>query len=281
MKVLFCTDGSEESVNSLYNLNKYATDIEIDILFVIDWNFYSSYAEPFNEYYEFEYRKNAEGILNNIESLAGELGLKVNKKLIEYGLVSEKILEQLKMDYYGLVLLGSSGKRGIKNWLGSVSRQITSNASTPSFVSKGSQESKKILFAFQNIDNFFDLIMKSMPLFDLKNSELFVMHVIDVHFRFDFLNQEKLDYILRREYSIYNENIFKIENLLDRNDLKLEKAIVEEGNIAERIIEKAKEENIDLIITGHSLKKTFLSKMLGSVSKRILTNFPFNVVVIP
>lgn len=136
MKVLFCTDGSEISMNAFYNFAELAKEATIDTICVIDWSFLPASMNIEHEEYTKAYENIAESVLNYAQKAIEEKNLTVGEKIQSVGSAAEGILEQLEKEDYDLVLMGSHGKKGIQKWLGSVSRQVISNTLVPIFVSK-------------------------------------------------------------------------------------------------------------------------------------------------
>ena len=153
MKVLFCTDGSKISYYALHNFSKWAKDVIMDTICVIDWSFLPDHVIV-----------EAEGFNNSCANIADDI-LEYTKKEIEAngilcgeifkqcGSAVESIIEQSAKEKYDLILLGSHGKKGIQKWLGSVSREIAYSEGLSTYISKEENSGKKILFATDGSGN--------------------------------------------------------------------------------------------------------------------------------
>jgi nucleotide-binding universal stress UspA family protein len=72
---------------------------------------------------------------------------------------------------------------------------------------------------------------------------------------------------------------YVVEKCSSENEIPLE-MIVEYGEPAEKLIEFAKRENIDVIIIGSSSKGFIQRKLKGSVSHRVASNAPCSVYIV-
>ena len=135
MKILFCTDGSKISFNSLENFSKWHKSATVDIICVIDWSFLPDEVYIEESGFANSCANIACSILENAKQKVIDLGMNLNNTYRVCGSAVDSIEEQLQKEKYDLVLLGSHGKKGIQKWLGSVSREITTNSNISAYIS--------------------------------------------------------------------------------------------------------------------------------------------------
>lgn len=283
MRILFCTDGSEISLASLENAAQFIKEATIDPICVIDWSFLPSAMNMENENYSKAYENIADSILNFAEKMIQEKGFQVGNKIKSFGSAVEGILEQVENVEYDMLLLGSHGKKGIQKWLGSVSRQVVSNITIPVFISKRKTGNKKILLTVDGSENSFNAIRNALKLFDLSGKEI---HIVSVKENPELLpieaslDQNWLDNIEKQQKIHATKAINKAKALLETQEIKTQNETILTGNPAQKIIEFALKEEIDLIIMGARTKDNLSKFLLGSVSKRVLENTNSTVLII-
>lgn len=284
MNILFCTDGSEISLNSLLNaaelIKKNAT---VDSICVIDWSFLPSSMNIESESYSKVYESIADNILESTEKKIKELGLTQGEKIKSFGSPVEGVLEQLDKKVYHLIILGSHGKKGLQKWLGSVSRQIISNAQVPVFVSKQRTKNKKILFTVDGSEPSFNAVKHAIDLIDLSEKEI---SIISVKENPELLPMEAsmdrnwLESIEKQQKIHAAKAINKAKMLIDELKFPIQNEIILTGNPAQKIIEFSETEKTDLIIMGARTKVNLSKLLLGSVSKRVLENTEADVLIV-
>ena len=107
MKVLFCTDGSKISFNALRNFSGWNKDALIDVICVIDWSFLPDEVSIEDEGFSNSCANVADTILEHAKKEIEINNLNFGRCIKYCGSAVESILEQLKNNYYDLVLLGS------------------------------------------------------------------------------------------------------------------------------------------------------------------------------
>lgn len=283
MKVLFCTDGSSISYQSILNFAHWVSNCIVDIICVVDFSFIPDAVSIEDSEFGVQCANSADSILDYSEKLLINNNITVGNKIKMCGSTVDSILDVLNSNNYDLVILGSHGKKGIQKWLGSVSQEVASLTKISTFISKNNNNCKKILFTLDSLDNMTKVIDKSINWLNLEDKEIYLANVYEMP---DYLflegnmdtnwmleiqkKQEKAAHILLNKY----EKIFK-----DNNLNVLAKSILS-GIPAQEIIKYASKENIDLIISGTRDRKMFTRFLLGSVSKRVLENVKSDVLII-
>ncbi len=282
MNILFCTDGSEISFNSIKNLSAYTKHANVDIICVIDWNFLPISMNIDTSNYSQIYENIAESVLIFAEKKVQELNFTVTNKIKSLGAASDMILEQISSSDYDLVVFGSNGKKGIEKWLGSVSRQIIANSPTACFVSKKETSSKKILITTDGSHTSLHAAKIFLDHFDTTGKEIYILTVIEKN---DFLpydislDKNWLDSIEKAQKIHAIKSLNKLKNLFD-DKIKINQEVILTGNPAYEIINFCKSENIDLIVLGAQSKNNLSKLLIGSVSKRVIENVTCDVLVV-
>lgn len=283
MKILFSTDGSEISLFSLENVSKYVKEATVDTICVIDWSFLPETMNIEATNYSKAYESIADSILVFAQNAIIEKGFEVGNKIKTVGSAVEGVLEQIEAEKYDLVLLGSHGKKGLQKWLGSVSRQVVSNTDAPVFISKKQTAGKKVLLTVDGSDYSYNAIKRAVDIFDFSEKEI---HIVSVKENPELLPLEAtldknwLDDIEKQQKIHAIKAINHAKSLLEKFDLKVQSEIILTGNPAQKIIEFANSNDVDLIVMGARSKKDLSSFLLGSVSKRVLENVHSDVLIL-
>jgi len=283
MRILFSTDGSEISLFSLENASKYIRDAVVDTICVIDWSFLPDTMNIDVESYSKAYENIADSVLIFAQNAIKEKGFESGSQIKTVGSAVEGILEQISEEDYDLILLGSHGKKGIQKWLGSVSRQVVSNTNAPVFISKKQNQGKKILLTVDGSDYSYNAVRQVVEQFDLSGKDIHIVSVkenpellpleatLDVNWLENIEKQQKIHAI---------KAINSAKSLLEKHGLQVHGEAILTGNPAQKIIDFAKSNDIDLIVMGARSRKDLSSFLLGSVSKRVLENVHSDVLII-
>lgn len=286
MRILFCTDGSEISLNAFHNATQYfahGKEIIIDAVCIIDWSFLPTSMNMETEGYSKAYENIADSVLNFSENLIQEKGFTLGNKIKDFGSAVEGILEQMEKEEYDLIILGSHGKKGLQKWLGSVSRQVISNSQVPVFVSKKRTKNNKILLTVDGTEPSLNAIKHAIQLFDLKDKEISIISVKENPELLPMeatLDRNWLDSIEKQQKIHATKAINKAKAILESADIKVQNEIILTGNPAQMLIDFSEKEKTDLIIMGARTKTDLSKLLLGSVSKRVLENAVSDVLVI-
>lgn|SRR5574344_467435 len=283
MRVLFCTDGSDISINTLNNASEFLKEAIVDIICVIDWSFLPSSMNIEHIEYSKAYENIAESVLTYAQKAIKENGLQVGDKIKMFGSPSEGILDQLKKEDYDMVLMGSYGKKGLQKWLGSVSRQVISATLVPAFVSKKKTLGKRVLLTTDGSEISIKAIKHALDLISLENKEIYIISIKENP---EFYPMEVstdhnwYDAIEKQQRIHATKAVNKIKSLVEEIGLKAQNEVILTGNPAQKIIDYSNQEEIDLIIMGARTKTDLSKLLLGSVSKRVLENVRSDVLII-
>ena len=283
MKILFCSDGSECSLNSFKNATKFIKEAVVDIICVIDWSFLPDTLNMEKETFSLVYDDIADSVLNYSSKLVKEHNFKVRNKIKSFGSPPDEILETLESSEYDLVILGSHGKKGFQKWIGSVSRQVISKTTVPCLTSKNLMEGNKILVATDGSECSTSYIKKFIEITELKDKEIILLTVKEApeYYPIDVSMDKNWYEAIETEQKAYaTRTLNNAKILFDEMGIEINDEVILTGNTAQEIIEYVKKENIDLVLLG-SRKRNDLSKiLLGSVSKRVVENVDCSTLII-
>ncbi|MBP7212020.1 universal stress protein [bacterium] len=283
MKILFCTDGSDISLVSLENLTHFVSKAVVDVICVIDWSFLPQSMSIEQENYSKTYETLADSVLDYAVGVIKKQNFEIGKLIKTVGSPVEGILEQVSKAKYDMVVMGSHGKKGLQKWLGSVSRQVVSNVMLPTFISKKKIANNKVLFTVDGSEHAFYSVKKALKLLDLNEKNISIISVTE---RPEFLTFEAsmdknwLDNIDKQQKIHATKAINKSKSILYNGGINVDCDAILTGNIAQKIIDYAKNEEISLIVMGARSKKDLSSILLSSVSKRVLENTTSSVLII-
>ena len=233
--------------------------------------------------YQDTYEQIADKILNFAQENIAATGNLVDKKIKAFGNIAEEILKQTKKEDYELLILGSHGKKGIKSWLGSVSREVINTTKKNIFISKNRTENKNILFTTDGSEYSLIVIKKALDLLDMTDCSIFTIHVekdinnvpVELKNNPQWINQIKEQQEQERN-KISKElcKVFKEKNLLISREINLI------GDPAEKILELNSQMNFDLIVMGSHSKNIIQRFILGSTSMRVLERAKNSVMIL-
>lgn len=283
MKVLFCTDGSKISYNALHNFSKWAKNVIMDTICVIDWSFL-----PDNVIVE------ADGFNNTCANIADDIltftkkeieanGILCGETIKQCGSAVESIIEQSTKEKYDLILMGSHGKKGIQKWLGSVSREIAYSEGLSTYISKKENSGRKILFATDGTDSANLAITRALADLNLEDKEIYLCTVNETADMLFLNGTLDSNWILAIEEQQQKFSQKTLQNLIERfkhKGLFVSEGVVLSGNPAQKILDYAAAKEADLIVTGSRGKTKMQDFLLGSVSKKILENSQSDVLIV-
>lgn len=283
MKILFCTDGSNISFNAMKNFSHWAKCGIVDIVCVIDWSFLPDSAAIEDSNFVMQCTNTADEILDNAERLLKSHEIVAGEKLKLCGTVIDGILEICDKKDYDYIVLGSHGKKGIQKWLGSVSQEIASAVKIPVYISKLSNECKKVLITIDGTEKSKLCVEKLLNTMNLQDKNL---HLLTVYEMPDFLflkgnvDSNWLLEIQNKQEVAAMLTLNEIETLLKDNGLENYQKTITQGIPATEILKYATSNNIDLIVCGNKNYKKLSKFLLGSVSLRVLENTDSDVLII-
>lgn len=283
MNVLFCTDGSKISYNSIINFSSWVKDFSLDILSVVDWSCLPDSVSIENSEFASQCSTSANVILDYAETYLKEMGLNVAQKIKICGEAVDTILDLVDSGKYDFVVLGSHGKKGIQKWLGSVSQEVASSANISSYISKNINNRKKVLFAVDNSELSAKVVLNSLNFLNLEDKEIYLATVYEVP---DYLFLEgNVDSTWILEIEKKQEQASRLllnsfEKFFIEKSLEVKDKLIFRGVPSQEIINFSNKKDIDLVVTGIRTRKHLSKFLLGSVSKRILENVKSDVLIV-
>lgn len=283
MNVLFCTDGSKISYNSILNFSSWVKDFSLDILSVVDWSCLPDSVSIENSEFASQCSTSANVILDYAETYLKEMGLNVAQKIKICGEAVDTILDLVDSGKYDFVVLGSHGKKGIQKWLGSVSQEVASSANISSYISKNINNRKKVLFAVDNSELSAKVVLNSLNFLNLEDKEIYLATVYEVP---DYLFLEgNVDSTWILEIEKKQEQASRLllnsfEKSFIEKGFQVKDKLIFRGVPSQEIINFSNKKDIDLVVTGIKTRKHLSKFLLGSVSKRILENVKSDVLIV-
>lgn len=283
MNVLFCTDGSKISYNSIINFSSWVKDFSLDILSVVDWSCLPDSVSIENSEFASQCSTSANVFLDYAETYLKEMGLNVTQKIKICGEAVDTILDLVDSGKYDFVVLGSHGKKGIQKWLGSVSQEVASSANISSYISKNINNRKKVLFAVDNSELSAKVVLNSLNFLNLEDKEIYLATVYEVP---DYLFLEgNVDSTWILEIEKKQEQASRLllnsfEKSFIEKSFEVKDKLIFRGVPSQEIINFSNKEDIDLVVTGIRTRKHLSKFLLGSVSKRILENVKSDVLIV-
>ncbi len=283
MNVLFCTDGSKISYNSILNFSSWVKDFSLDILSVVDWSCLPDSISIENSEFASQCSTSANVILDYAETYLKEMGLNVAQKIKICGEAVDTILDLVDSGKYDFVVLGSHGKKGIQKWLGSVSQEVASSANISSYISKNINNRKKVLFAVDNSELSAKVVLNSLNFLNLEDKEIYLATVYEVP---DYLFLEgNVDSTWILEIEKKQEQASRLllnsfEKSFIEKGFEVKDKLIFRGVPSQEIINFSNKKDIDLVVTGIRTRKHLSKFLLGSVSKRILENVKSDVLIV-
>lgn len=283
MNVLFCTDGSKISYNSIINFSSWVKDFSLDILSVVDWSCLPDSVSIENSEFASQCSTSANVILDYAETYLKEIGLNVAQKIKICGEAVDTILDLVDSGKYDFVVLGSHGKKGIQKWLGSVSQEVASSANISSYISKNINNRKKVLFAVDNSELSAKVVLNSLNFLNLEDKEIYLATVYEVP---DYLFLEgNVDSTWILEIEKKQEQASRLllnsfEKSFIEKSFQVKDKLIFRGVPSQEIINFSNKKDIDLVVTGIRTRKHLSKFLLGSVSKRILENVKSDVLIV-
>lgn len=283
MNVLFCTDGSKISYNSIINFSSWVKDFSLAILSVVDWSCLPDSVSIENSEFASQCSTSANVILDYAETYLKEMGLNVAQKIKICGEAVDTILDLVDSGKYDFVVLGSHGKKGIQKWLGSVSQEVASSANISSYISKNINNRKKVLFAVDNSELSAKVVLNSLNFLNLEDKEIYLATVYEVP---DYLFLEgNVDSTWILEIEKKQEQASRLllnsfEKSFIEKGFEVKDKLIFRGVPSQEIINFSNKKDIDLVVTGIRTRKHLSKFLLGSVSKRILENVKSDVLIV-
>lgn len=275
MKILFCTDGSKISFNSIKNISHWVKGAKVDTICVIDWSFLPDEISIEEENFSYSCANIADTILDYAEEEIQKLGLQCGIRIKNCGSGIESILEQADKQDYDLILMGSHGKKGIQKWLGSVSQEIINSSKLSCYIGKEENKHGRLLVTTDGTSCSCGIIKEILPNLNLDEKEIHIVMVNDDPNLLFLDGTLDTNWILdiQKQQNIYASKAIKdIERIFADYGVETYKSAILTGNPAQEIINYSKDNEINLIVLGSENKSRLDRFLTGSVSKRVLEN---------
>ena len=283
MKVLFCTDGSKISFNAIKNFANWSPNSTVDTICVIDWSFLPEEINLEATGFAVGCANIADNILNYAQDEIIKSGLVVGERIKHCGGAVDAIIDRIKTGEYDVVVLGSHGKKGLQKWLGSVSRDVTENNITSSYVAKYSNSGRRLLITIDGYKGATEAIENMLDKINFADKEIYICMVNeDPNFLFldGTIDTNWLMQIEKNQEEYAAKKLKKIHSFLENKGIEPTESAILVGIPTQEILNYAKTKEIDLIITGTREKKKMDKFLSGSVSQRVLENSHADVMIV-
>lgn len=283
MRVLFCTDGSKTSYSSIRNFSQWMPVFTADILCAIDWSFLPDTVSIEDSEFAMQCANSADSILDYSEKYLKENNIKIGQKIKMCGSTVDCIVEVSEKNEYDFIVLGSHGKKGIQKWLGSVSQEIASIVNNSTYISKMSNNRKKVLFAVDTSEISPSVVSKALDSFDLSDKEIYLATVYDIPEYLFLEGNIDTNWVLEIQKKQETASMMLLNNfekMFNAKGLEVTSKNVLSGSPADEISKFISKKGIDLVVCGIRNRKYLSRFLLSSVSKRILESANSDVLII-
>lgn len=204
-----------------------------------------------------------ENMLSEANRILENMNIENYEKKIVAGMPSEKILEELKLNDYDLVILGTTGLKGILHCItGRVSLKVAQHSKIPTLIVRK------------------PCVLRSM-LIGTDGSK-YAEKAID----FAGMLAEKLDSKVtlisiakrKRDIKKYEENVERGAEILKKYNITDINKIVRVGNVREELIKEA--DNYDVIVLGPRGLGRIKRLLLGHVSMYVASRTDINLLLV-
>lgn len=283
MKILFSTDGSKVSYEALSNSLNWIKSPIVDVLCVADWTFLPDNVNVEGSDFALKCANSADSILKHSEHFILDQGAKLGCKIKMCGVPIDAIIETENDGNYDLLVMGSNGKKGFQRWLGSVSQELASVAKSSTYISKGINGGRSVLFTLDSSELSKNVINRAIDILNLTDKEISLLTVYEIP-EYLFLEGNidsnwAID-VERKQKHEALEILQKYEKIFNNKGLKIHYKSALKGNPSQVITDYAHKNNINLVVTGVRSKKYYSRFFISSVSKRVLENVKSDVLII-
>jgi len=289
MKILFATDGSENSEEAARFLTRLAFS-EQDSITVLHVISEIPYEDDYHAQIRHAIRKVAPKILASSEDILKPVKARVITRE-EEGYPDTKIIDIATGSDIDLIVMGARGVKGIKRlFLGSSTRSVAINSPKPVLVVKHSEEERsdtmKVLFAVDGSDASRETARTLNIIPFREDTEITVMHILwsavsDIPEKFAIEIDERVKSdVARIRESEYGTSEKIIEDF--RTELagrfRNIKSLIKTGDPSIEILEAEKAMGPDITAVGcRGLRG--MRGMMGSVSRRVLGHSKSSVLI--
>lgn len=272
-KILVGIDGSEESFNAFKSALSLAKKINasVSVLYVLPLGVEVSSALSLFTGMKDIFRKGAEKILKEAQSIAEEEGIEVRLKF-EEGEPYTKLVDILYAEESDLLVLGKSGKGGLARALigSTASRAIGASPVDVLVIPKNTTlKLKKMLVPVDGSLYSEEAAMRALELASHLKSEIILLSVVEIPFEL-YETATDIGKMVEHLKTEAEEFIRKLKSRYKEKGIEV-KGYVVEGIVEEKILEIAEKEEVDLIIMGSHGKTGLKRLLMGSVTEKVLT----------
>ena len=219
------------------------------------------------------YSEAGKKIIRNAEEMFKEANIDVDSRLVTYEDPAEFLLQLVKDEKYGLVVIGNRAKtQSVRHSLGSVTEKVARHAECPVLIVKQKPKIKKMLAAVDGSKHAEKALEYAVQLAKSYNANLALLHVEE-----DKLvrigGPQVVDCLGTVGECILKDASTKVEGVSFNK-------MLEDGSPAEIIIKVAKKADVDIIVVGSRGLSSIRRFMLGSVSDDISMHSRSSVLII-
>lgn len=278
-KTLWATDFSNESKFCLPYLKLFSEKLKTKnhALYVLpkfsDWIYETAFFNDEDLHKTIE--KTKQQSLDKMLNFSKQSEIRFDVDVVE-GIESDEIINFSKSNNIDLIFVGRRGISEIEHILiGSTTSRLTRKSDIPVLVVPREKKDAKVSTILSPIDfsesSLFELNY-SIALAKQLGALLYVVHISE------FFNIKVP--VLKRDKLIEKINK-KIEGIAAKHDYRIENIIYDVGEPAQKILEIAKTNEIDLITMATHQRKGIEKFFLGSISEKVLMYSDTPVLILP
>jgi nucleotide-binding universal stress UspA family protein len=283
-KILIATDDSEASEKAAdFGIETLRFEgAKIYAVYVIDTGSYGSVPVDEKKLKRIEHLEEiGHKATSYVEKKAKDSGMEVESVVLQ-GNPAEEIVDFAEEQRVDMIVVGSLGKSGIKRFmLGSVSEKVVRRAKIPVLVVREYKEEKpykQILIAADCSKGTEKAVDFGIEIAKLNGAKVYAVHVIDPIFN-DLMEEAWAEEAYKQFKKIGREAVSYVEEKAKDAGVKVESAVLE-GNPAEKIVDFAEEQKVDMIVVGSLGKSGYEQFAIGSVSAKVLRNAKVPVLIV-
>lgn len=291
--ILLPVDGSDESTAAARRTLELARDFDatVEAVYVIER---SALSLTRTDGEAGQLRDHGESVLEEIESLAADIGQSVSTELLE-GKPSVRIDEYARETDAELIVLGRQGMTGLgKRLLGGVTEQVLHRTSVPVLVVSGGTQPgadgfdySRILVPTDGSANAETATRHSGAVAEQYGATVHVLNVVDIQAAGGTFNAGGLNetFVERLEES-GREAVDSVAADLEATApaVSVETAVTRTDSfdgVAAGIREYVSDHDIDLVVMGSHGRSNLKRQLLGSVTSQLLRTVDVPVLVVP
>lgn len=233
---------------------------------------------------------NAKAMQKQWNELPGKEGVEIHVDS-RPGKGAEVLLEQAKNADTELLALGYNPKRTLREaFLGTVTEEMIHKSSSSVMIVKNDRaavpENVMVAYDFSHhCDEALEWAKRLSAAFDAK---VHLVNVVPCYFQ-GYRSPEAAQGELNRKIEeMISENIHQFESKLNAKavelreedvDIKAVTVLDKKGSVSDKLVEYAREKDIDLILTGSHMRGKIKELLLGSVASALIKKSPCSILV--